>query len=296
MAVLAYYADGERVEEDVLNRPLRQLLTDSGLDADASFPGFFPANEIVPPDYLGSGTRDGSKYLRDDGTWAALPASGLSGSGTTNQLAVWNAGDLADIAIEWDSAAKDLKPLANNDTDLGIVATKEFRSLAVFELLHSDATTGLTFDSIVSAGTGEIHFSWERSGTALMTLLGDGTLDLLDNVLLSPTIQDYSEVLVAHGNTTGAVNWSHADGNVHSGTLTGNTTITITNWPTSGIVGRITAFISGNGTATLGITNVDWGAAGAPATISSGQTLFVNLVTLDGGTNVMGGWARGYTI
>lgn len=40
MSVLDYIEAGEPVDEVVSNRPLKDLLTQSGLDPDASFPGF----------------------------------------------------------------------------------------------------------------------------------------------------------------------------------------------------------------------------------------------------------------
>ena len=89
---------------------------------------------------------------------------------------------------------------------------------------------------------------------------------------------------------TGATNVDFSLGNVVKMTLTGDAVLTVTNPPTTGLSGRIRLAITGNGSATLGITNVVWGAAGTPSTIASGKTLMVTMDTLNGGGNWLAGW------
>ena len=106
----------------------------------------------------------------------------------------------------------------------------------------------------------------------------------------SPQTTSVRETLNQIGSVTGATNVDFSLGNVVKMTLTGDAVLTVTNPPTTGLSGRIRLAITGNGTATLGITNVVWGAAGTPSTIASGKTLMVTMDTLNGGGNWLAGW------
>lgn len=92
------------------------------------------------------------------------------------------------------------------------------------------------------------------------------------------------------GTWTGAVTLSRTNGEIARGSLTGNTTFTITGWPTTGFEGRLV--IEAQNT---GAFNITWPGAviwpgGVPPTVTSGsgkKDLYV-LITFDGGTTIYG--------
>jgi hypothetical protein len=44
------------------------------------------SNEIIAPDYLGTETRTGAKFLRDDGTWQTVAGGAATWGGITGTL------------------------------------------------------------------------------------------------------------------------------------------------------------------------------------------------------------------
>jgi hypothetical protein len=148
-------------------------------------------------------------------------------------------------------------------------------------LTGATLAAGVTASSLTSVGT-------------LSALTMGGTLALVDNLLTRPYLQDYAEVVNAVGSISGATNISYAGGNHATATLTGNTTVTITNPPASGRSGTITLEVTGNGTATFAITNGDPGDQGAAGVIPNAEKYFFWLNTIDGGTSWRYSWAGGY--
>lgn len=275
MALLDYIATGERLNKTNLNKAIRQLLTDSGLDPDADFPGFAQAYATLAE------TATVLSVLVEILSIGAIP-------GTTGTIRLPSA---FSIVGRNNANTANVTALASDASDRLLIGSSNVTRLdfyidAAMQMLMDDGIFRAVVDNDIELGSATIRFK------DIHTLL----LKMYDGILTRAKLQDYSEVIYAQGNKTGAFNVDYELGNNHSVTLTGNATITVTNWPGTGNVGRMTLWIVGNGTATLGITNIDWGTQGAPATIASGATLIVNLITKDGGTNVAGSWASGFTL
>ena len=101
--------------------------------------GINNASGFVPTAQLGSGIADNTVFLRGDSTWAIVPA-GITGTGTTNYIPMWNNGSLTNSALYQSSG------------NVGIGNTNSSYNLDVTGTLH---TTGSpTFDSMVITNAG----------------------------------------------------------------------------------------------------------------------------------------------
>ena len=101
-------------------------------------------------------------------------------------------------------------------------------------------------------------------------------------------ITNYSETVKAHGSLSSATNASLEDGNVHTFTVGGAFTLTLTNPPDSGKAGSITFIITNGGSSTLTWdTDIDWVDGTAPGLTASGVDV-VTCITTDGGTTWYG--------
>jgi len=98
-----------------------------------------------------------------------------------------------------------------------------------------------------------------------------GLVNMADQIVQRPLLQDYSEKTVAMGSAT-AVNLE--DGNVFSKTISGTTTLTFTN-PSSVGTSSFSLILTNGGSATLNFPTVKWPAATAPTLTASGIDVLV---------------------
>ena len=122
------------------------------------------------------------------------------------------------------------------------------------------------------------------------------TSDFNDNELIRPKFKDASEVIYPHGTTGGNVVLNHENGHYQTITTNASMTISFTNLPASGSLGRIifdVTFVSTAHTITIPTAvlvsgNVS-GGDGSSNTITaptSGRYLY-EFMTPDGGTTIL---------
>ncbi|OUU14249.1 MAG: hypothetical protein CBB97_25305 [Candidatus Endolissoclinum sp. TMED37] len=124
----------------------------------------------------------------------------------------------------------------------------------------------------------------------------NATSDFNDNELIRPKFKDASEVIYPHGTTGGNVVLNHENGHYQTITTNASMTISFTNLPASGSLGRIifdVTFVSTAHTITIPTAvlvsgNVS-GGDGSSNTITaptSGRYLY-EFMTPDGGTTIL---------
>lgn len=168
----------------------------------------------------------------------------------------------------------------------------------------ADTTTGLL--KIRNAA----NSAWVTVGTLADTNLGllalaggtmTGALILADQLLTRAYIKDYALTEAANATATGSVGVDLENGNEHHLTLTGAiSSLTISNWPSTGRRGRLTLYLKQGGSGSYTVSwpaAVDWGTAGAPTLSTTvGHTDVVVLTTNDAGTNIFAMLAgKGFT-
>jgi hypothetical protein len=113
-------------------------------------------------------------------------------------------------------------------------------------------------------------------------------------ILLNPTITNYTESLVAIGNTGTAQTLSLTGGTVQTATLTGNCVFTMP----AVVPGKSTSFVlllnTGAGGFTATFTGVKWDSGGAP-TITTAASKMDRLTFLSAGVEWFGSYNQGYT-
>ncbi len=154
--------------------------------------------------------------------------------------------------------------------------------------------TGATTLTGVLKGNGASAFSAAVAGTDYVTPTGSETLT--NKTLTNPSVNNYTEGVVAIGTVTTSHTFVLTSGTVQTATLTASTACTFT-MPTatagkSFVLLLKQAASTGNGSATF--TGVKWSALGAPTiTLTAGKMDILSFVS--DGTNWYGSYAQGYT-
>jgi hypothetical protein len=154
--------------------------------------------------------------------------------------------------------------------------------------------TGATTLTGVLKGNGASAFSAAVAGTDYVTPTGSETLT--NKTLTNPSVNNYTEGVVAIGAVTTSHTLVLTSGTVQTATLTASTACTFT-MPTatagkSFVLLLKQAASTGNGSATF--TGVKWSALGAPTiTLTAGKMDILSFVS--DGTNWYGSYAQGYT-
>jgi hypothetical protein len=156
-----------------------------------------------------------------------------------------------------------------------------------------------TIDALFDAGP---YLKIAKGGTGAATLAGagiatlTGTETLTNKTLTNPSVNNYTEGVVAIGTVTTASTLSLTSGTVQTATLTASTACTFT-MPTatagkSFVLLLKQATSTGNGTATF--TSVKWGTAGAPTITATAGKMDI-LTFIADGANWYGSISQGYT-
>lgn len=154
--------------------------------------------------------------------------------------------------------------------------------------------TGAATLTGVLKGNGASAFTAAVAGTDYVTPTGSETLT--NKTLTNPSVNNYTEGVVAIGTVTTSSTISLTNGTIQTATLTASTACTFT-MPTatagkSFVLLLKQATSTGNGSATF--TGVKWSATGAP-TITAAAGKMDILTFISDGTNWYGSFSQGYT-
>jgi len=192
-----------------------------------------------------------------DATTAAIHTSGATGKHGATSIDFDEANALVNLA----DAKGDLVAASAVDTWARIAAGTNDHVLTA----DSTQTTGMKWAALTSASIAQPI-----------------ALELKNHTLTKAT----------NATATGAVSVSFVDGNEQQLTLTGNVTLTITNPPTTGKLGKLTLYVKQDATGSRLVTwpaAVLWPAGTAPTlTTTAAKTDVFVLVTFDGGTSYYG--------
>lgn len=169
-----------------------------------------------------------------------------------------------------------------------------------------DGTSGVTFPDTTTQASAGLTASGSATLTNKTIAFANNTLTgvaststsqtLTDKTLTNPSINNYTEGVVAIGTVTSSHTFSLTNGTVQTATLTASTACTFT-MPTatagkSFIVLLKQAASTGNGTATF--TGVKWSGGSAPTiTATAGKMDILSFVS--DGTNWYGNVVQNYT-
>jgi hypothetical protein len=164
----------------------------------------------------------------------------------------------------------------------------------ITDLTVADGGTGVSTLTGIVKGNGTSAFSAATAGTDYVTPTGSETLT--NKTLTNPSVNNYTEGVVAIGTVTTTNTISLTSGTIQTATLTASTACTFT-MPTatagkSFILLLKQAASTGNGTATF--TGVKFGTAGAPTITATAGAMDILTFVADG-TNWYGSIAQGYT-
>lgn len=161
-----------------------------------------------------------------------------------------------------------------NDTDANLRARST----------HTGTQSASTISDFNTAADARVSAGIAAERTATATYSG--------KTLTNPTVNNYTEGVVAIGNTGTAKTIDLTNGTVQTATLTGNCTFTM---PTA-TAGKSFVLLlkTGAGGFTATFTGVKWGSGGAP-TITAAANKMDILTFVSDGTNWYGAYTQGFT-
>jgi len=170
---------------------------------------------------------------------------------------------------------------------------------ANFTNLNTDklqSTSSAAILTLTSASIGVLTATSSSISVLTATSASISALTATSSTLTNPTVNNYTEGVVAIGTVTSASTLSLTNGTVQTATLTASTACTFT-MPTatagkSFVLLLKQAASTGNGTATF--TGVKFGTAGAPTITATAGKMDILTFVADG-TNWYGSIAQGYT-
>ena len=196
----------------------------------------------------------------DLGTAGYLASTGgaLTGALTTNSTVDGRDVSVDGAKLDGIEASADVTD-ATNVAAAGALMDSEVTNLASVKAFdttdYATSTQGTTADAALPKAGGTMS----------------GLVNMSDQIVQRPLLQDYSEKTVAMGSAT-AVNLE--DGNVFSKTISGTTTLTFTN-PSAVGTSSFSLILTNGGSATLNFPTVKWPAATAPTLTASGIDVLV---------------------
>tara|TARA_R110002153_G_scaffold81650_1_gene206654 strand:+ start:209 stop:1288 length:1080 start_codon:yes stop_codon:yes gene_type:complete len=189
-----------------------------------------------------------------------LPLSGgaMTGAITTNSTFDGRDVSVDGTKLDGIEASADVTD-ATNVAAAGALMDSEVTNLASVKAFdttdYATSTQGTTADAALPKAGGTMS----------------GLVNMADQIVQRPLLQDYSEKTVAMGSAT-AVNLE--DGNVFSKTISGTTTLTFTN-PSSVGTSSFSLILTNGGSATLNFPTTKWAAGTAPTLTASGIDILI---------------------
>lgn len=197
-------------------------------------------------------------------------------------------GDATDVTMEWDSSSNSMRiaPLVVNQP-------WDFLNSQIIRLRNQNNTGWFNIQNtgLVSLNTLEITKSGSTSNISIPFGIA---IDIDDNRLLQPVLDDYAIQHQTEGSSSGVVSVDFELGNSVYLPLTENiTSFSLLNPPVSGRLGQIEIEILQD-TVARTITwpaAIDWDDGIAPDLSTASGTYLIHLRTRNGGTRYLGVWA-----
>lgn len=195
--------------------------------------------------------------------------------------------------------------VGTNGSFLTSNGTATYWSIPVAPPAPSGPNTAVTFnDSGAFGGSNGFTFDKSTNNVSIANSLSVGgsltvagltstaNVNVSNNVVSNPQFRSYKEFLSANTATTGATTVDLSQSNVFRHVLTGNTTYSFTNPPSTGVLYSFTLVTQQDATGNRVITwpaSAKWpGALQPPQTTSANGIDIWNFITYDGGSTYLG--------
>lgn len=261
--------------------------------------------------YSGTSGTSGVSGYSGAGSSGYSGTSGYSGSGgvqpwalkSTNYTAVTGDRLLANTSGGTFTITLPATPSTGNSVQIADAADWATTNLTVAR--NGSTIEGLTEDLTMDVQGASVEFVYDGSTWEIFATMGTGTSGIVtltgtqvltNKTLTNPTINNYTEGVVAVGTVTSSHTFDLTNGTVQTVTLTASTACTFT-MPTatagkSFVVYLKQPAVTGNGSATF--TSVKWSTSGAPTITTAAGSMDILSFVCDG-TNWYGSYTQGYT-